>query len=200
MANWATHPFTSSATLSTSPPSKTPTTAQQSPPRRQPSAGEGSCRPPATIYRISLTDGAGRALLRRDVPRGPPSRGRPLRQRRTLSPAPSLCCWQTALFEIMRMGSNRRPRMRSSSAAVAWTSTDCREAIDGLGGRRRPPLMVVQPHWQNGCQRCAKLVKQYASLRNRPRDCPRARLQALGSQGSDLSGQRRSRKPASESI
>ena len=46
------------------------------------------------------------------------------------------------------MGSNRRPRMRSSSAAVAWTSTGCREAIDGLGGRSRPPLMVVQPHGQ----------------------------------------------------
>ena len=146
---------------------KTPITIQALPPQRQLSAGKGSCRPPATIYRISLTDGAGRALLRRDVPRGPPSRGRPLRQRRTLSPAPSLCCWQTALFEIMRMGSNRRPRMRSSSAAVAWTSVGCREAIDGLGGRRRSPLMVVQPHWQNGGQRCAKLVKHYASLRNR---------------------------------
>ena len=34
------------------------------------SAGEGSSRPPATIYRISLTDGAGRVLLRRDVARG----------------------------------------------------------------------------------------------------------------------------------
>ena len=34
------------------------------------SAGEGSSRPPATIYRISLTNGAGRALLRRDVARG----------------------------------------------------------------------------------------------------------------------------------
>ena len=53
--------------------------------------------------------------------------------------------------------------MRSSSAAVAWTSAGCREAIDGLGGQRRPPLMVVQPHWQNGSQRYAKLVKHYAS-------------------------------------
>ena len=98
------------------------------------------------------------------------------------------------------MSPNRRPRMRSSSAAVAWTSTGCREAIDGLGGRRRPALMVVQPHWQNGGQRCAKLVKHYASLRDRPRERPCARLQALGSQGSHLSTKRRSHKPASESI
>ena len=165
------------------------------------SAGGGSCRPPATIilYRISLPDDAGRVLLLHDVPRGPMCRGRPLRQRRTLSPAPGLCCSKTALFEIMRMGPNRRPRMRSSSAAVAWTSAGCREAIDGLGGRRRPALGVGQPHWQNGCQRCAKLVKHYASLRDRPREGPRARLQALGSQGSHLSGQRRSRIPASKS-
>ena len=45
-------------------------TAQHSPPQRQLSAGEGSSRPPATICRISLTNGAGRALLRRDVARG----------------------------------------------------------------------------------------------------------------------------------
>ena len=56
--------------LSTPPPSQTPTTAQHSPPQRQLSAGEGSSRPPATICRISLTNGAGRALLRRDVARG----------------------------------------------------------------------------------------------------------------------------------
>ena len=46
--------------------------------------------------------------------------------------------------------------------------------------------MAVQPHWQNGCQRCAKLVKHYASLRNRPRDCPRARLQALQAQDAGI--------------
>ena len=63
-------PFTSAAALLTPPPSQTPTTAQHSPPQRQLSAGEGSCRPPATIYRISLTDGAGRVLLLRDVARG----------------------------------------------------------------------------------------------------------------------------------
>jgi len=148
VADWATHPFTSSVALSTSPPSKTPPTTQAPAPQRQLSAGEGSCRPPAALYDISLPDGAGRVLLLRDVPRGPTCRGRPLRRRRTPSPAPGLCCSTTALFEIMRMGSNRRPRMRSSSAAVAWTSTGCREAIDGLDGRRRPPLMVGQPHGQ----------------------------------------------------
>ena len=146
--DWATHPFTSSVAPSTSPPSKMPSPYQTPPPQRQNSAGEGSCRPPATLCDISLPDGAGRALLRRDVPRGPTCRGRPLGRRRTLSPAPGLCCSKTVLFEIMRMGPNRRPRMRSSSAAVARTSTGCREAIDGLGGRRRPPLMVVQPHGQ----------------------------------------------------
>ena len=62
--------FTSSDVHSTPPPSQTPTTGQQSPPQRQLSAGEGSSRPPATIYRISLTNGAGRVLLRRDVARG----------------------------------------------------------------------------------------------------------------------------------
>ena len=62
--------------------------------------------------------------------------------------APGLCCSKTAAFESMKDEPNRRPRMRSSSAAVAWTSTGCREAIDGLDGRRRPPLMVVQPHGQ----------------------------------------------------
>ena len=62
--------FTSSVAHSTPPPSKTPTTAHHSPPQRQLSAGEGSSRPPATICRISLTNGAGRALLRRDVARG----------------------------------------------------------------------------------------------------------------------------------
>ena len=116
-----------------------PSPYQTPPPQRQNSAGEGSCRPPATLCDISLPDGAGRALLRRDVPRGPTCRGRPLGRRRTLSPAPGLCCSKTVLFEIMRMGPNRRPRMRSSSAAVAWTSVGCREAIDGLGagaGRR----------------------------------------------------------------
>ena len=62
--------FTSSVAHSTPPPSQTPTTAQHSPPQRQLSAGEGSSRPPATICRISLTNGAGRVLLRRDVARG----------------------------------------------------------------------------------------------------------------------------------
>ena len=81
VADWATHPFTSSAALSTSPPSKMPTTTQAPPRQRQLSAGEGSCRPPATIYHISLTDGAGRVLLLRDVPRGPMCRGCPLRRR-----------------------------------------------------------------------------------------------------------------------
>ena len=61
---------TSPTTLSTSPPSKTLTPAQPSPPRRQLSAGEGSCRPPATIYDISLTDGAGRVLLPSRRPQG----------------------------------------------------------------------------------------------------------------------------------
>ena len=70
--------FTSSDVHSTPPPSQTPTTGQ-SPPQRQLSAGEGSCRPPATTYRISLS--ATRALLRREVPRGPTCRGRPLRRR-----------------------------------------------------------------------------------------------------------------------
>ena len=92
--------FTYSVALSTPPPSQTRTTAQQSPPQCQISAGKGSCRPPATIYCISLTDGAGRALLHRDVPRGPTCRGRPLRRRQRPSPAPSLCCSETALYEI----------------------------------------------------------------------------------------------------
>ena len=84
--DWATHPFTSSVAPSTSPPSKMPSTYHTPPPRRQHSAGEGSCRPPATLCDISLPDGAGRALLRRDVPRGPTCRGRPLRRRRASSP------------------------------------------------------------------------------------------------------------------
>ena len=69
-ADWARCSFTYSVALSTPPPSQTPTTAQHSPPQRQLSAGEGSSRPPATICRISLTNGAGRALLLRDVARG----------------------------------------------------------------------------------------------------------------------------------
>ena len=71
VADWARRSFTSSVALSPPQPSQTPTTAQHSPPPRQLSAGEGSSRPPATIYRISLTNGAGRVLLRRDVARGP---------------------------------------------------------------------------------------------------------------------------------
>jgi hypothetical protein len=70
VADWARRSFTYSVAISPPPPSQTPTTAQHSPPQRQLSAGEGSSRPPATIYRISLTDGAGRVLLRRDVARG----------------------------------------------------------------------------------------------------------------------------------
>ena len=68
--DWATHPFTSSVALPTPPPFQTPMMAQHSPPQRQLSAGEGSSRPPATICRISLTNGAGRVLLLRDVARG----------------------------------------------------------------------------------------------------------------------------------
>ena len=78
--DWARRSFTSSVAKATSPPSRTPTAAQ-SPPQRQLSAGEGSCRPPATIHHIPLPDGAGRVLLLRDVARGPTSRGRPLRRR-----------------------------------------------------------------------------------------------------------------------
>ena len=76
----------------------------------------------ATLYDISLPDGAGSVLLHRDVPRGLTCRGCPLRRRRTPSPDSRLSCWQTALFEIMRMGPNPRPRMRSSSAVVVCTS------------------------------------------------------------------------------
>ena len=94
--------FCGAAPLLNAAPPKTPSTTQAPPPPRQISAGEGSCRPPATLFDISLPDGAGRALLRRDVPRGSTCRGRPLRRRRTPSPAPGLCCWQTVLFEIMK--------------------------------------------------------------------------------------------------
>ena len=81
VADWARRSFTSSVALSPPQPSQTPTTAQHSPPQRQLSAGEGSCRPPAATYRISLPDGAGRVLLRRDVARGPTCPGGPLRRR-----------------------------------------------------------------------------------------------------------------------
>ena len=40
--------------------------------------------------------------------------------------APGLCCSKTAAFESMKDEPNRRPRMRSSSVAVEWTSAGCR--------------------------------------------------------------------------
>ena len=122
MADWATHPFASSVALSTSPPSKTPPMTQAPPPQRQLSAGEGSCRPPATTYRISLSDGATRALLHRDVPRGPTCRGCPLRRRRASSPG---------------SGPRRAERRRSSDEVGA--------PIDARRRAARPPRWREHP-------------------------------------------------------
>ena len=52
--------------------------------------------------------------------------GRPSEDSRRPPPAPGLCCSKTAAFESMKDEPNRRPRMRSSSAAVEWTSAGCR--------------------------------------------------------------------------
>ena len=52
--------------------------------------------------------------------------GRQSEDSRRPPPAPGLCCSKTASFESMKDEPNRRPRMRSSSVAVEWTSAGCR--------------------------------------------------------------------------
>ena len=120
--DWATHPFTSSVAPSTSPPSKMPSPYHTPPPQRQHSAGEGSCRPPAALYDISLPDGAESVLLHRDVPRGPTCRGRPLRRRRASSPG---------------SGPRRAERRRSSDEVGA--------PIDARRRAARPPRWREHP-------------------------------------------------------
>ena len=78
--------------------------------------------PLVTTYRISLSDGATRALLHRDVPRGPTCRGRPLRRRRASSPG---------------SGPRRAERRRSSDEVGA--------PIDARRRAARPPRWREHP-------------------------------------------------------